>query len=481
MALVNKTLTLDITPGAIPQVVNVSEYDENREYTVTLIDDGGTYEIPSGTTATVEGSIGGNAFSESATVSDNTITFTLSESMTAKAGDVWAKIKLVKDSKPIQSCAFILRCDRAGVEAETIIQGSGFEEQIQDAVDDYLDNHGGGVLPSGGQSGQALLSDGADGAYWGTIETSSGSGVPRSVAQAMVTLFNAAVYTETGLTDEKAIIQEWLNSIDNIPATAISLNRNSIAFDSVGGTVQLVASVVPSNTTDTKAWSSSNTAVATVSNNGLVTAVGTGACAITVTCGNVSATASVSVSSSSQGTRGYYRVGNPTINNNILSPSEGNFVKTNMLFSPNTSPWEIRAKVKFADVSQRDYQDLFGSVSPENASVRSVLCEFSLPSIGVFLSDTDSAWKITGDFLRTSSVSANQWIWLKLGYDGTNYYIEMSTDGETFTRSTYAATFTVQSGYAVGFGMKRNAVFSGEIDLTECKIYIDGTLVWSAV
>lgn len=32
MALVTKTLALDITPGAIPQVVNVSEYDENREY-----------------------------------------------------------------------------------------------------------------------------------------------------------------------------------------------------------------------------------------------------------------------------------------------------------------------------------------------------------------------------------------------------------------------------------------------------------------
>lgn len=141
MALVAKTLTLDITPGAIPQVVNVSEYDENREYTVTLIDEGGVYQIPSGTTATVEGSIGGNAFSESATVSGNTITFTLSEAMTAKAGDVWAKIKLVKDSKQIQTAAFLLRCDRAGVEADTVIGAPGFEEQITNAVDDWMDEH----------------------------------------------------------------------------------------------------------------------------------------------------------------------------------------------------------------------------------------------------------------------------------------------------------------------------------------------------
>lgn len=140
MALVAKTLTLDITPGAIPQVVNVSEYDENREYIVTLVDDGGTFTIPSGTTATIEGTIGGNGFSESATVSGNTITFTLSENMTAKAGDVWCKIKLTKASKPIQTAAFILRCDRAGVEADTVIGASGFEEQIQNAVNDYLED-----------------------------------------------------------------------------------------------------------------------------------------------------------------------------------------------------------------------------------------------------------------------------------------------------------------------------------------------------
>lgn len=142
MALVAKTLTLDITPGAIPQVVNVSEYDENREYTVTLIDEGGVYQIPSGTTATVEGTIGGNAFSESAIVSGNTITFTLSESMTAKAGDVWCKIKLTKDSKPIQTCAFILRCDRAGAEAGAVIGASGFEEQIAEAAGAWLEDQG---------------------------------------------------------------------------------------------------------------------------------------------------------------------------------------------------------------------------------------------------------------------------------------------------------------------------------------------------
>lgn len=138
MALVNRSFSLDITPGAIPQVVNVSEYDENREYTVKLIDEGGEYAIPSGTTATVDGTIGGNGFSEPATISGNSITFTLTESMTASKGDVWAKIKLVKDSKPIQTCAFILRVDKAGLEAGTVTEANGFDTLVKNAVRDVV-------------------------------------------------------------------------------------------------------------------------------------------------------------------------------------------------------------------------------------------------------------------------------------------------------------------------------------------------------
>lgn len=138
MALVNRSFNLDITPGAIPQVVKVSEYDQNRQYTVTLIDEGGEYEIPSGTTATIEGTIGDSGFSETAAISGNTIMFNLTESMTAKAGDVWCKIKLTKDSKPIQTCGFILRCDKAGLESGTVTEAGGFDTLVKNAVLDVV-------------------------------------------------------------------------------------------------------------------------------------------------------------------------------------------------------------------------------------------------------------------------------------------------------------------------------------------------------
>jgi len=217
---------LDITPGAIPQVVKVSEYDQNRQYTVTLIDDGGTFTIPSGTTATIEGTIGGNAFSESATVSGNTITFTLSESMTALAGDVWCKIKLTKDSKPLQTCAFILRVDKAGAEADTVIGADGFQEQINQGVAEYFDNDPPFFeLPSGGQSGQALLSDGADGAVWGE------AGIPSAVKTALLAcLQNVAWAVANGQEYYDALADALNDETPTPPPTPLPSGYQRIAY-----------------------------------------------------------------------------------------------------------------------------------------------------------------------------------------------------------------------------------------------------------
>jgi hypothetical protein len=67
---------------------------------------------------------------------------------------------------------------------------------------------------------------------------------------------------------------------------------------SVGGTQQLTATVLPSNATNKNVtWSSSNTAVTTVSTSGLVTAIAVGSATITVTTqdGNYTATSVITI------------------------------------------------------------------------------------------------------------------------------------------------------------------------------------------
>lgn len=138
MALVNQELFLEITPGAIPPILNVTEYDENMQVIIHLRQRGQAFEIPSGVTAKVEGTLAGHPFRVDATPSGSTVSFELSKAMTGYAGRAWTKIKLINDDKPVHTCGFWLDCDRAGVEAGDVIAMSGFEEQIQTSVDNYL-------------------------------------------------------------------------------------------------------------------------------------------------------------------------------------------------------------------------------------------------------------------------------------------------------------------------------------------------------
>lgn len=81
---------------------------------------------------------------------------------------------------------------------------------------------------------------------------------------------------------------------DEVPCTGISLNKSTDALTAIGATDTLVPTLTPANTTDSVSWASSNTDAVTV-NNGLITAVGIGSATITATCGEQSATCTVSV------------------------------------------------------------------------------------------------------------------------------------------------------------------------------------------
>ena len=64
--------------------------------------------------------------------------------------------------------------------------------------------------------------------------------------------------------------------------TSVTINKESVELE-INGTEQLTASLAPENATSTITWSSSNTQVATVGENGLVTAVSAGEATITAT------------------------------------------------------------------------------------------------------------------------------------------------------------------------------------------------------
>ena len=92
-----------------------------------------------------------------------------------------------------------------------------------------------------------------------------------------------------------------VSPVADILVSGVSIDKTSASLES-GKTLQLIASVEPGNATNASAtWSSSNTSVATVSSNGIVTAVSAGTATITVTTvdGNRTAMCTVTVTSPS--------------------------------------------------------------------------------------------------------------------------------------------------------------------------------------
>lgn len=85
----------------------------------------------------------------------------------------------------------------------------------------------------------------------------------------------------------------------NIAATPVSVDSVTVTPASVtlnpNGTQQLIATVSPAEATETVTWHSENEKVATVSNTGLVTAVGVGDTTITATAGEKSGSCTIKV------------------------------------------------------------------------------------------------------------------------------------------------------------------------------------------
>gem|GEM_PF-1508310 len=96
-------------------------------------------------------------------------------------------------------------------------------------------------------------------------------------------------------------------SVNGIPVSGVSLNQTSLNLG-VGAVYALIATITPDNASNQNvSWSSSDTSIAAVDANGLVTAVAAGSAVITVTTedGQKTATCAVSIGNLTSGTYQY--------------------------------------------------------------------------------------------------------------------------------------------------------------------------------
>jgi len=125
--------------------------------------------------------------------------------------------------------------------------------------------------------------------------TSSDASVATVSSTGVVTATALGTTTVTGVTDDGAKTATTTVTVVPVPVTGVSVSPASTDLRA-GGTAALAATVTPPDATDKNIlWSSSDSAVASVSSSGLVTARGGGTATITATTAEGGKTAAVTV------------------------------------------------------------------------------------------------------------------------------------------------------------------------------------------
>ena len=125
-----------------------------------------------------------------------------------------------------------------------------------------------------------------------SVATVSANGKVTAVAEGAATI---TVKTADGGFTKTCTVTVTPGTTQPLPVTAVTLDKEKLALE-VGGEATLVATVTPDNADDkTVTWTSSDSNIASVDENGKVTAVAAGTATITATAGNQTATCEVTV------------------------------------------------------------------------------------------------------------------------------------------------------------------------------------------
>ena len=207
----------------------------------------------------------------------------------------------------------------------------------------------------------------------------------------------------------------------------------------------------------------------------------------TVAYGGKTATINVLILDASVVT-GYEAIGSPTISNNILTVESGKFVRSTVALSPASGEsWKVRMKLKYNNLPS-NFANVVGGAEADGSFAKTFVIQnnnATQKQFIMYVSADKSNWSVRNLFGGSSGISAGNWYYFEFGYDGTKYYhklYEGGWDGTEKETAEFTSSVTIYNGCYVGFGVKSTVNgFDGQIDLTECKMYVDDALVWQAV
>lgn len=133
--MITHSYKLDMCPGGVPLAINLSQYDSDVQLVFELFASRGSFVIESGTTVAIRGTKpDGNGIDLDAAISDNVVTVSVTQQMTAVAGTSYYELTLYKGEKELNTANFRLIIERAALDKDTLISGSEIRELV-DIID----------------------------------------------------------------------------------------------------------------------------------------------------------------------------------------------------------------------------------------------------------------------------------------------------------------------------------------------------------
>lgn len=171
-----QNIKLNLIPGAVMPVVNVSQYDKARQFSITVYEGASTYSL-TGKEVQIRGTKpDGNGFAYDSTdgvvsVSGSTVTISTTQQMTAVGGQTMAELQITQSGVILGTLNFILMVEPSALSDDTPISDTDipaierdFEAALAEAEADALKAEGYAVGTQDGtpaQSGEPYYQDNA--------------------------------------------------------------------------------------------------------------------------------------------------------------------------------------------------------------------------------------------------------------------------------------------------------------------------------
>lgn len=204
-------VNLNVVPVGVRPVIHCSQYDNNLQaIRFALYKNNTAFAIPSGAAVLINGYKPDNTgFSYAATaISGNTVTFTVTQQMTAIAGDVLCELRVRTESQIIGTLNFVLRVEPAPLTDDTIISETDIP-LIEQAVD---------IAANLAEYIQVTYDNAA---------------AAKASAESSASSATSAATSAASAASDAASVQELYDSIDDAKtaANAAAANANAVAAD----------------------------------------------------------------------------------------------------------------------------------------------------------------------------------------------------------------------------------------------------------